>query len=146
EPDVLLAGELRAHAAAVAPARAAAQVAAVDDEDVGRAEMAGEVVGDRQAHDAGADDDDVGLRGQALEPGCAGSGPHGSAGDGRWRAGWRADGRGRARWRTARWRRARGGAHDQRSPMTSRAAAIAAAWSGPFVAVIPRVSGSSARA
>jgi hypothetical protein len=60
EAHVVLARPLRAHAAAVSPARAAAQVAAVDDGDVRHASR-GEVVRDREAHDAGPHDDDVGV-------------------------------------------------------------------------------------
>ena len=65
QPHVRLARPLRAHAAAVAPARAAAQVALVDDGDVAHAEPR-EVVGDRQAHDARADHDDLGVISHAI--------------------------------------------------------------------------------
>ena len=47
-----------AHPAAVPAARAAAQVALVDHDDVGHAE-ARQVIRDRQPHDAGTDDDDL---------------------------------------------------------------------------------------
>ena len=59
QADVRLARPLRSDPAAVAPARTAAEVAFVDDDDVGHAEAC-EVIGDRQAHDACADDDDLG--------------------------------------------------------------------------------------
>jgi len=58
EAHVRLGRPLCAHAAAVAPARAAAEIAAVDDGDL-RHTKAREVVGDRKAHDPRADDDDV---------------------------------------------------------------------------------------
>src|SRR5437763_2279849 len=49
---------LRAHAAAVAARRALAEVAALEDQDAPRPQ-ASEVPGQRQAHDAAPDDDDV---------------------------------------------------------------------------------------
>src|SRR5262249_361167 len=58
QPDVRFARPLRADACAVAPACAAAEVALVDYRNVGHAEP-GEVIGDRQAHDARADHDNL---------------------------------------------------------------------------------------
>jgi hypothetical protein len=60
QPDVRFARPLRADPAAVAPARAAAEVTLVEHRHV-RDAQAREVVGDRQAHDARADDDDLGV-------------------------------------------------------------------------------------
>ncbi len=60
QAHVGLARPLRANPAAVATAGAAAEVAAVDDRDVAHAQL-GQVVRDRQAHDAGPDDDDGGV-------------------------------------------------------------------------------------
>ncbi len=60
-----LARPLRPDPSAVAPARAAAQVALVDDDDARLAlPEPREVVGDRQPHDARADDDDLRALGQ----------------------------------------------------------------------------------
>ena len=49
---------LRAHAAAVPAGRAFAEIAALEDQDLARAGC-GQVPGERQPHDAAADDDDV---------------------------------------------------------------------------------------
>ena len=69
QPDVELGGPLLAHAAAVAARGALGEVAALDDDHVLEAAL-GEVVRDRQADHAAADDHDLGGRGQgpgALE-------------------------------------------------------------------------------
>jgi hypothetical protein len=58
QANVRVGRPLRAYAAAVSPRRAAAQIRAIDDDDPIDAE-AGKVVGDGEAHDAGADDDDA---------------------------------------------------------------------------------------
>ncbi len=60
QAHVGLARPLRANAAAVASAGASAEVTLVDDRDLRHAHL-GQVVGDREAHDPGPDDDDVGV-------------------------------------------------------------------------------------
>jgi hypothetical protein len=60
EAHVGFARPLRAHAAAVATARAAAQVTRVEHQDAALRVLLGEVIRRGQPHDAGADDHDIG--------------------------------------------------------------------------------------